>query len=690
MYHIKGEINIIEESKNDFIIFFKSTNKEYENNCNKKNKKDDCNCHLCYGSVFSCLEKDKKRLIFIPKDKIMFVIIRVYYYRTSGLEIYTSDNKSYYFNFFEEFTLNEQNRIITCLMRHFRFSEIRLKDKNKSWFNFGPAPDYKSLGWYNPKYSDLIYPLFKEDELINIWNEKKYYYSNFDKLMIINIFSNRSFNDLNQYPVFPMLYNEINMIRKINEPIGFQDLTPESKDRKQFIIDSYNYEMNNEEDDNEKYFFNLLYSNITYICHYLIRVFPYSFIRIEDNGKSFGNPDKLFFSIQSTFLNSLNQMDDLRELIPEMFYFPPLFYNINELDLKQLSNGKEIDNVIIQNWDENNKRKYKFLRDMREHLENEENLELWIDLIFGINKEYNNKNERYYNKNNNINFNNNKNILNDDRIMQSYEFGVLPYQLFDDNFPKKIKPSKNLESEIYQLNNKKFREEHINCLINSKVSFIYKGEKGINNEYLKIIKKIKNIINQFYSYFINQEYEKHFNNIFYLFVGDIFGNLSIYQKNTKKNIQLNKNYEISIDKIFLDKIYNNEYILLEILNDHTNEIKYIDYNPRLNLVIDYALDGYINLYTMPTLKLILSIQTKDFNINEIINYVVLISNPFPMICCITSTKLYVFDINGKLINILNIDEGIYLKFNIDKNCGLFNDYISYIKNDKEIIFDLFK
>ena len=93
---------------------------------------------------------------------------------------------------------------------------------------------------------------------------------------------------------------------------------------------------------------------------------------------------------------------------------------------------------------------------------------------------------------------------------------------------------------------------------------------------------------------------------------------------------------------------------------------------------------------MPTLKLILSIQTKDFNINEIINYVVLISNPFPMICCITSTKLYVFDINGKLINILNIDEGIYLKFNIDKNCGLFNDYISYIKNDKEIIFDLFK
>ena len=61
-----------------------------------------------------------------------------------------------------------------------------------------------------------------------------------------------------------------------------------------------------------------------------------------------------------------------------------------------------------------------------------------------------------------------------------------------------------------------------------------------------------------------------------------------------------------------------------------------------------------------------------------------------MICCITSTKLFVFDINGKLINKLLIDEGISLKFNIDKNCGLFDDYISYVKNNKEIRFDLFK
>ena len=329
---------------------------------------------------------------------------------------------------------------------------------------------------------------------------------------------------------------------------------------------------------------------------------------------------------------------------------------------------------------------------MRGYLENEINIGLWIDLIFGVNKEYNEKGQRYYNKNNNINFENKEDILNDEIIMQSYDFGVLPYQLFDNKFPPKVKISNILQSEIYKLNNKQFINDHIKCLINRKESFICKGEKGINQEYLEIITKIKNenIINHFFSYFIINEDGKHFNNLFYLFVGDVFGNLSIYKKTKIKLVETNDDNEISIDKKILDKISNKEYTLLETLNDHSNEIKYIDYNPRLNLLVDYALDDYINLYTMPTLTLILSIQIKDFNINEIINFVVLISNPFPMICCITYTKLFLFDINGKLIDKLDIDEGISLKFNIDKNCGLFDDYISYVKNNKEIRFDLFK
>ena len=684
MYHIKGEIGIFQKSQKDFTIIFSSC-KINEEKCNKKNDNKNFNSNLCYGSVFSCLEKDKKRLIILPKDKIMFAIIRVYYYSLSGLEIFTIDNKSYYFNFRETISL-ENNQIISTF--------------NKCCFDI-KLNNNKFIGYYNYYYSKVLNPLFSEK--MDQWNNKKFYYSNFDKLMIINLFSNRSFNDLNQYPVFPMLYNQINdKKRDMGQPIGFQELTDESKKRKDLIMESYQYEINaninNEEDNNEISYFCLFFSNITYTCNYLIRVFPYSFIGIEYQGYGFDDPNRLFFSIKSTFNNTLKQRSDLRELIPEMFYFPPLFYNINELQLKKLSNNKEIDNVIIQNWEENKLRKYIFLKDMREDLEKEDKLNLWIDLIFGINMEYRDnegKKERLYNKNNFIKFKTDEIIIKDDIIMQRYDFGVLPFQLFNDKFPNKPIISNDLKNKIFSLNKDKFKNDHIKVLYCGKESFFCKGEKGINKKYLKIVEKIKNHNNSFLdsigsflggiksNILLEDEQEPTIgNNIKYLFVGDVFGNLLFYEKQKIRTlINDNKLEIISKDQKYLEKIKDDHYKLIKSVIDHTSEIKYIDYNPRLNLVIDYALDGYLNMYTVPKFKLILSIQTKDFNINEIIKYVVLISNPFPMICCIFLSKLIVLDINGKLINKLDIEKGIF-EFCIDKNCGFFNDFICIIKNGK--------
>ena len=180
------------------------------------------------------------------------------------------------------------------------------------------------------------------------------------------------------------------------------------------------------------------------------------------------------------------------------------------------------------------------------------------------------------------------------------------------------------------------------------------------------------------------------NKFLYLFIGDTLGNLSVYKKSNENSYNINNEMKEAGDDVkLLSEIYNN-YSLMKTLTDHTSEIKYIDYNPRLNLLIDYALDGYINLYTMPTLKLVLSIQIKDFDIKEIINYVVLLSIPFPMICCVTSSNIIVIDINGKLINKIKIEKGITLKFYIDKKYGLFKDYISSCrKNEEEKIIDLF-
>ena len=690
MYHIKGEIRVISDSKSKVkIIFIPNLNQKgicNNNNNNgggENNNEINDNSNLCYGSVFKCLEKEEKRLLEIPLDKILFALIRVYYYRDSGLEIYTFDNKSYYFNFWKNLRIKETQEIIQI----FNTNLISIKDSRNN-----------ILGWFNNDYIDLLNPLFNED--IFSWDKKKFFYSNFDKLMIINIFSNRSFNDLNQYPVFPMLYNKIGKTRNLEQHIGFQELTKDGIERKQLIIDSYNAVKNIQEDNKELYYFNIMYSNGVYTCNYLIRVFPYSFIGIEYQGDGFDDPNRLFFSIKSTFYNTLDQRGDLRELIPEMFYFPPLFYSKNNIELNKILNGNEIDLVNIEDFKEGNSRKYTFLRDMRKYL-NEAKINSWIDLIFGVKKDFFKANERYYKKQSNISFKcgiKNTNYENYDLLMQEYDFGVQPIQILKKEFPENPTISELLRKEINTLNKKKFMKDHINCLLEGKESFICKGEKGINKKYLKIInsiqKKNEGFVSKFTKIFNITKNEDSNNNstLKYLFVGDVFGNLSVYKKfkNSKKS-EVDSNSvikEIRIEKKIIDKIKKKEYELIKTLNDHTNEIKYIDYNPRLNLVIDYGLDGFINLYTMPQLKLILSIQIKDYWINEPINYVVLMSNPFPMICCISSKHIIIFDINGEIVNTMNKEENAVLSFYIDKNCGLFDDYISHYKNAKELIFHL--
>ena len=700
MYHIKGELGILNRnSENNLIILFSSNNEEYTEKCNKNNDIAQGNdSHLCYGSVFPCLKKDRKRNLFIPLDKIMFVIVRIYYHRKSGLEIFTSDNKSYYFNI--HCNGIEDSEIFEYLMNNNNFIQIKIKGGLFSKL----SSDNKIIGFYNRNYSNILFPLFTDE--INNWDKKIYYYSNFDIIMIINLFSNRSLNDLYQYPVFPMLYNEIGYDRKMNKPIGFQELTNESKERKKLIIDSFNNSNSNEKDkdNNKSFYFDIIFSNITFTCNYLIRVIPYSFIGIEYQGDGFDDPNRLLFSINSAFENTLNQRADLKELIPEMFYFPPLFYNINKFDLKKISDGKEIDNVIIKYWDETPIQKYIFLSNMKEYLEKEENLNEWIDLIFCNKNELITNNEEnkenYYSKNSYISFDNYKDKLKNDLIMQSYDFGVLPLQLFDNNFPKKnVKISKENELELLKVNELKFNQEHIECLTEGKETFICKGEKGINPEYEKIVTKIIKENSGKINFLIQKIFDddlKQDNNLLYLFVGDVFGNLSVYQKkkkkdNNKKEVDFStkKVLEISDDKMLLNELGNN-YNLLEILSDHLDEIKYIDYNPRLNLIVNYALDGYINLYTMPTLKLILSIQTKNFDINDIISYVVLISNPFPMICCATLKNIIIFDINGKLINMKDVGDATEISFCIDKSHGLVNDCICFTINNKKYAYDLIK
>ena len=830
----------LEGNKDSFEIIFISNDKEVEYTCNKyfeKNENDDGskfvsmnekNKDICYGSIFKCPEKEYGRKIVIKSEDIVMVLVREYFHRVSAIEIFTIKNKSYYFNFNSKFkinkkifftkrskTLNEENNyfnIKTILNSEKKVIKSKedssiLNSKNKNeddddtissineWEDiYNNKSEIKEaeniilsylntnnfekiiikdflLGYYNINYKKCMKPLFRNNCVSNLSFK---YYSNFDIIMLINLFSNRSFKDIYQYPVFPMLYNHIKKNRDMKMHIGLQKINKESEKRVNLINQTYksSYEdyLGSHGSMNPVHLFNTHYSNPIYTSNFLIRLLPYSFSCIEFQGDGFDNPNRLFYSIEGMMNNSLSQKSDLRELIPEFFYFPDLFFNINDILFDKLVDGKSIDTVILYSNKQTQKKDYyQFISDMRKNLEEEKKINEWIDLIFGINQKKEKPNIMYYEDESYVNFEKDDNILNDKIIMDATDFGLVPFQLFNKKFP--VVPKENIEN-IKKYNNKMIDYEHFVDYSNPMKSCVCLGRIKIDSEYI-----------EFYKCKTKKEdiYMKKLmtlDKFCYYFVGDIFGNVTIYRivneiendNNSIKFLQNNpiiiikklrnarkkffKNVFSKIKKIKLkrnkknkneedideekendikdvevldneDKIEDNiieggnidnkieeenkieentgkyyyakidrvgekNIFKVELFNKlyaHNEQIRYIDFNGRLNLFLTYALDGYVNLYLFPSCKMINAIKISKVTGNAIFTKVLLISNPFPMFICLNENLIYIFDLKGDCIyaeDIMNSDVKIY----IDKNLGIAPDFIT--KDGEKLSFRFIK
>ena len=384
--HIRGFI--FNNSKGIGFYSFESIRKENEIEDFDEDRK------VCFGSVFEPqTHKYNNFYLWIPYNKIQMVFKRRYYFKIQAIEIFTEDRKSYLFKlndtvtkfFFDNIKFFMKQDIEEIHIEYNKFEEkIGFMNKNNIFLN------------YNLNY----FP--NEKKLVNLKNiyEKwcKWEISTLKLLMILNIYANRSYNDINQYPVFPWIitdytsktfpnFDEKN-IRPMEKPMGMLDFTDESKERKE------NYEMHwmsneNDPDKDENYDrYGSHYSTSLYLTYYLVRVFPFSYIRIELQGKKFDDPNRLFNSLSNSFECAITQKSDLRELIPEFFCFPEMFLNINELNLGEIyetkTKKKLVEGVEMPLWAENNA--YIFIEKHRELLESgeiNEKINEWFNIIFG-------------------------------------------------------------------------------------------------------------------------------------------------------------------------------------------------------------------------------------------------------------------------------------------------------------------
>ena len=680
-YHVKGEIIIKnDEEKNDFDLIFSAFSEQNGATCNKteynleaSKRHTIINCkniEICYGSIFPCPKKEYNRKILIKSKNIKFILIRNYYRRTSAIEIFTyNPNKSYYFNFNNIIDDNE-NKVIKIL------NETLFLKKIKSTKNFLGA-------YYNINYKKLMFPLFSDD--MKNWKNKIYLYNNFDLLTIINLLSNRSFKDLYQYPIFPTLYRpcdiKIDKERDLGVHLGLQELTNKSKIRKALIEESFKClkdeiinSLTPTEDDNEElYLFSTHYSTPPYICYYLLRVFPFSLASIEFQGEGFDSPNRLFYSITKSFENNLSQKADLRESIPELYYFPELFSNYNDLNFGSVIGGEKVNDVLFDN--NNNYSKFNFLEKSKNHLEFDGlKINKWIDLIFGKNQKKEVKKDEkknYYKEDKYISLDKKiqEQYKNDSLIMETFEFGIQPLQIFKEEFPP---INKNInKKQIIENNINLFKEEHITINNNREFCFKYislNNDQDSTNIYNDDNKIFKKLMKKTKKYMLNQDFN-------YIFIGNILGNLTIIEKNL---YNINKK---------TNNITGDNYKVIKKLTDHYKQIKYIDYNPRLNLFLSYSLDGFINIYVFPKCKLVRAIKVSNItNSNDILEKVVLVSNPFPMIFTYDKNNMYTITLNGELIKKEELkDKNIEIYPSIDKLYGLINDYICIKKgDDKEL------
>ncbi|XP_058138435.1 lipopolysaccharide-responsive and beige-like anchor protein isoform X1 [Dasypus novemcinctus] len=225
--------------------------------------------------------------------------------------------------------------------------------------------------------------LFKASNMTQRWQHREI--SNFEYLMFLNTIAGRTYNDLNQYPVFPwVITNYESEELDLTLPSNFRDLSKPigalNPKRAAFFAERYE---SWEDDQVPKFHYGTHYSTASFVLAWLLRIEPFTTYFLNLQGGKFDHADRTFSSISRAWRNSQRDTSDIKELIPEFYYLPEMFVNFNNYNLGVMDDGTVVCDVELPPWA---KTAEEFVRINRLALESEFvscQLHQWIDLIFG-------------------------------------------------------------------------------------------------------------------------------------------------------------------------------------------------------------------------------------------------------------------------------------------------------------------
>ncbi|XP_042323248.1 lipopolysaccharide-responsive and beige-like anchor protein isoform X3 [Sceloporus undulatus] len=292
---------------------------------------------------------------------IRSVFSRRYLLQNTALEIFMANRVSVMFNFPDPATVK---KVVNCLPR------VGIGT------SFG-LPQTRRISMASPRQ------IFKASNMTQRWQHREI--SNFEYLIFLNTIAGRSYNDLNQYPVFPwVITNYESEELDLTLPSNFRDLSKPigalNPKRGAFFAERYETW---EDEQVPKFHYGTHYSTASFTLTWLLRIEPFTTFFLNLQGGKFDHADRTFSSISRAWRNCQRDTSDIKELIPEFYYLPEMFVNSNNYSLGVMDDGTVVSDVELPPWA---KTPEEFVRLNRLALESEFvscQLHQWIDLIFG-------------------------------------------------------------------------------------------------------------------------------------------------------------------------------------------------------------------------------------------------------------------------------------------------------------------
>ncbi|XP_060929107.1 neurobeachin-like [Limanda limanda] len=294
-------------------------------------------------------------------SEIRAVFSRRFLLQNTAVEVFMANRTSVMFNFPDQATVK---RVVYSLPRVGVGTSYGL-------------PQARRISLATPRQ------LFKSSNMTQRWQRREI--SNFEYLTFLNTTSGRTYNDLNQYPVFPwVLTNYDSEELDLTLPGNFRDLSKPvgalNPKRAAFYAERYETW---EDDQTPPCHYNSHYSTAATALHWLVRIEPFTTFSLSVNNNKFDHPDRTFSSITRSWRNCQRDTSDVKELIPEFYYLPEMFVNSNGYHLGMREDRSLVCDVDLPAWA---KKPEDLVRINRMALESEFvscQLHQWIDLIFG-------------------------------------------------------------------------------------------------------------------------------------------------------------------------------------------------------------------------------------------------------------------------------------------------------------------